>query len=100
AHAEAAQQRRFQIEAEAVARLRHPHIVQVYDSGVHDGWPYLVLEFVEGGTLAQKVAGNPQPPREAAQTVETLAAAMHHAHRAGLVHRDLKPANVLLTEDG
>src|SRR5262249_54827529 len=99
-HAGAEQQRRFQTEAEAVARLRHPNVVQVYDSGVRGGWPYLVLEFVEGGTLAQKVAGNPQPPREAAQAVETLAAAIHHAHRLDLVHRDLKPANVLLTGDG
>ncbi len=100
AHADAEQQRRFRAEAEAVARLCHPNFVQVYDSGVGGRWPYLVLEFVEGGTLAQKVAGNPQPPRAAAQIVETLAAAMQHAHRAGLVHRDLKPANVLLTEDG
>ncbi len=94
------QQRRFRAEAEAIARLRHPNFVQVHDYGVRDGHAYLALEFIEGGTLAQQAAGVPQPPRAAARTVETLAAAMHEAHRAGLVHRDLKPANVLLTADG
>src|SRR5262249_58021121 len=91
---------RFKAEAEAVGRLRHPNFVQVYDHGLQDGCPYLVLEYVEGGTLAQKAAGVPQPPRQTAQIVETLAAAMHHAHGLGLVHRDLKPANVLLTAAG
>jgi WD40 repeat protein len=96
-HADAEQQRRFRAEAEAVARLHHPNIVQVYDYGVHDGQPYLVLEYVEGGTLAQKLEGKPWPPSQAAQLVETLAAAVHYAHGQGLVHRDLKPANILLS---
>jgi serine/threonine protein kinase len=88
---------RFHTEAEAVARLQHPHIVQIHDVGQHQGCPYLALEFVEGGTLAQKLAGAPQPARQAAQLVETLARAMHVAHQRGIVHRDLKPANVLLS---
>ena len=96
AHAGAEVQRRFRVEAEAVARLRHPNIVQVYDYGVYDGQPYLALELVEGGTLAQKTPGAAWPPHDAAQLVETLAEAMHYAHREGLVHRDLKPANILL----
>jgi serine/threonine protein kinase/tetratricopeptide (TPR) repeat protein len=100
AHAGLEQQHRFRTEAEAIARLRHSNFVQVHDYGVCDGHPYLALEFVEGGTLAQKAAGVSMPPRYAAQTVETLASAMHHAHTSGLVHRDLKPANILLTADG
>jgi WD40 repeat protein len=99
-HADAEQQRRFRAEAEAIARLRHANFVQVHDHGHSDGYAYLALELVEGGTLAQKAAGVPQPPAQAAQLVETLAAAMHHAHQLGLVHRDLKPANILFTADG
>jgi serine/threonine-protein kinase len=91
---------RFRVEAEAVARLQHPNIVQVYEVGEQAGRPYFSLEFVSGGSLAQKISGRPQPPREAAQLVETLARAMQAAHQAGVVHRDLKPANVLLTPDG
>src|SRR5437879_1257079 len=100
AHADAEQQRRFAAEAAAVTRIRHPNFVQVYDYDVRGERPYLALEYVEGGTLAQRAAGVPQPPDRAAQTVETLAAAVHHAHLQGVIHRDLKPANVLLTADG
>src|SRR5262249_36980009 len=83
-----------------VARLRHPNIVQVYDYGLRDGHAYLALEFVEGGTLGQKAAGVPQPPRRAAQIAETLATAMHHPHRQGLIPRGLKLTNVLLPAEG
>ena len=100
AYADPEQQRRFRTEAEAIARLRHPNVVQVHDYGVSDGRVYLALEYVEGGTLAQKAAGVAQPPKPAAHIIETLAVAVHHAHRQGLVHRDLKPANILLTSDG
>ena len=91
---------RFQREAEAVASLRHANIVQVYDVGDHDGCPYFTMEFLEGGSLAQTLAGTPQPARQAAALLTTLADAVQVAHQAGIVHRDLKPANILLTADG
>lgn len=91
---------RFRSEAEAVARLQHPNIVQIHEVGEQDGKPFFSLEFVDGGSLAQKIAGKPQPVREAATLVETLARAMQAAHDKGIVHRDLKPGNVLLTADG
>jgi WD40 repeat protein len=92
---------RFRTEAEAVARLQHPNIVQVFEVGEHDGRPFLALEYVGGGSLAEAVRGKPQPPAEAAALVEALARAVQHAHERGVVHRDLKPSNVLLqrTED-
>jgi WD40 repeat protein/tetratricopeptide (TPR) repeat protein len=91
---------RFKVEAESAARLQHPHIVQIHEVGEVEGQPFCALEFVGGGSLAAKLAGTPQPPRQAAQWLLTLAQAMQAAHQAGVVHRDLKPANVLLTEDG
>src|SRR5262245_14955996 len=91
---------RFQREAEAVARLQHPNVVQIHDVGEADGRPYFSMEYVGGGSLAQKLSGHPQPAREAAVLVATLAGAIQVAHVAGIVHRDLKPANVLLTADG
>jgi serine/threonine-protein kinase len=87
---------RFLGEAQAVARLRHPHIVQIHDIGSCGEVPYFCLEFVEGGSLDKKLAGTPQLPRSAAQFVEILARAMHHAHQCRIVHRDLKPGNILL----
>jgi serine/threonine-protein kinase len=100
ARAGAEDRARFRAEAEAVAHLQHPNIVQVYAVGEQDGWPYFSLELVEGGSLAERIAGTPQPARQAAQLVETLARAMQAAHQRGVIHRDLKPANVLLTADG
>jgi serine/threonine-protein kinase len=93
-------QARFQREAEAVASLRHANIVQVHDVGDHEGRPYFTMEFVEGGSLAQALAGTPQPARQAAALLDTLAQAVQVAHQGGIVHRDLKPANILLTADG
>src|SRR5262249_60950008 len=87
-------------EAEAVAALRHPNIVQVHDAGESTGHPYFTMECVEGGSLADSLAGKPPPPRRAAELVVTLAAAVQFAHQSGFIHRDLKPANVLLTADG
>jgi WD40 repeat protein/anti-sigma factor RsiW len=91
---------RFRTEAEALARLQHPNLVQIYDVGHQDGLPYFSLEYCGGGSLAAKLDGTPLPPRPAAELAETLARAMHAAHQQGIVHRDLKPANVLLTADG
>jgi WD40 repeat protein/tetratricopeptide (TPR) repeat protein/predicted Ser/Thr protein kinase len=91
---------RFRVEAEAVARLQHPGIVQVYDVGDHRGQPYMAMELIDGGSLAAKLDGKPQNPRFAAQTAETLCRAMAVAHQFNIVHRDLKPHNVLLTRDG
>jgi WD40 repeat protein/tRNA A-37 threonylcarbamoyl transferase component Bud32 len=99
-HAGPEERARFQTEAEAVARLQHPNIVQIYEVGEQDGRPFFSLEFCAGGSLEQKLAGTPLPPKEAARLAETLARAMHAAHEAGVVHRDLKPANVLLAKDG
>ncbi len=100
AYAGPSERERFQREAEAVAGLRHPNIVQIHDVGDSDGRPYFTMEYVEGGSLAQKLAGTPQPAREAATLVATLAQAVHAAHESKIIHRDLKPANVLLTADG
>jgi len=91
---------RFLREAEAVAGLRHPNVVPVYDIGEADGRSYFTMELVEGGPLAGKLAGTPLPARDAAVLVATLADAVGAAHAAGIVHRDLKPANVLMAADG
>jgi serine/threonine protein kinase/WD40 repeat protein len=88
---------RLRLEAEAVAHLHHSNILQIHDLGSYAGRLFLVLEFIDGPTLAQHCAGIPQAPRWASQLTETLARAMHHAHERGIVHRDLKPANVLLS---
>jgi tRNA A-37 threonylcarbamoyl transferase component Bud32/tetratricopeptide (TPR) repeat protein len=98
--ASAEEARRFRAEAEAAARLQHPNVVQIHEVGEHQGHPYLALEFVEGGSLADRLRGVPLPPRAAAELVETLARAVQAAHEKGVVHRDLKPGNVLLTADG
>jgi tetratricopeptide (TPR) repeat protein len=100
--ADSGQRERFLQEARAVARLRHPNLVQVYEFGEvpaargTTSQPYLVLEYVSGGSLADLLRGSPQPPGEAARLVEALADAIHYAHQQGVIHRDLKPANVLL----
>lgn len=91
---------RFLTEARAVARFQHPHLVQIYEIGAHDGKPYFSMEFLEGGSLSGKLKGTPQPAAEAAALLETLARAVDYAHQKGIVHRDLKPANILLMADG
>jgi WD40 repeat protein len=100
AHASDIDRKRFRREAEAVARLQHPHIVQIHEVGEHEGQPYLALELVDGGCLAQQLRNKPRPARQSAELVETLARAVHVAHECGIVHRDLKPANILLTASG
>jgi serine/threonine protein kinase/Tfp pilus assembly protein PilF len=99
-HAGPEQRRRFRAEAEAVARLKHPNVVQIYEVGEHQGLPFLALEFVDGGSLDRRLNGSPLPPPKAAALLETLARAVHAAHAAGIVHRDLKPGNVLLEQAG
>jgi tRNA A-37 threonylcarbamoyl transferase component Bud32 len=100
AHATLEEKVRFQIEAEAVASLAHPHIVQLHEVGENAGLPYFSLEYCEGGAFDRRLASGPLPVREAAELTEKLARAMHYAHLRGVVHRDLKPANVLFTLDG
>jgi hypothetical protein len=91
---------RFRAEAEAIARLQHPNIVQIYEVGEQDGLPFFSLEFCPGGSLEKELAGTPLQPREAAALAERLARAVATAHEQRIVHRDLKPANVLLADDG
>ena len=91
---------RFRIEAEAVARLRHPNIIQIHEIGEVNGLPFVSLELLEGGSLADRLEGTPQPARPTAELLLTLASAIQVAHDVGIVHRDLKPSNVLFTEDG
>ena len=100
AHAGPVALARFHKEAQAVASLQHPDIVQIHDVGQAGGLPYFSLEFIDGGSLAQQMDGRPQDITQAAWTIHTLARAIHAAHLQGIVHRDLKPANILLTADG
>jgi serine/threonine protein kinase len=91
---------RFQREARAVARLRHPHIVEVYETGETAGQPYIALEYVAGGSLMHVFQGRQLSPIQAAQLIEPIAPAVHAVHLEGVIHRDLKPHNVLLTPAG
>jgi WD40 repeat protein len=91
---------RFSQEAEVIAHLQHPNIVQIYEVGEYADGSYLALEYVDGSTLDRQVNGIPQPPREAGRLVEVLARAVQYAHEQKIIHRDLKPANVLLTAAG
>ncbi|MBI3411638.1 MAG: protein kinase [Planctomycetes bacterium] len=99
-HVDAETLARFQLEAEAVAGLQHPNIVQLYEVGEEGGCPFFSLEYIDGDSLGKKIDGVPQPPKDSARLVQCLAEAMHLAHQRGIIHRDLKPANILLTQDG
>jgi putative methionine-R-sulfoxide reductase with GAF domain len=99
AHAGRHEVARFRTEAEAVARLHHPNIVQVYEVGADQDRPFMALELVDSN-LSRKIAGVSVPPEQAAQWMEALARAVHYAHQHGIIHRDLKPANILLSRDG
>jgi serine/threonine-protein kinase len=98
ANADEEEMKRFRTEAEAIARLQHPNIVQIHEIGTHNGLPFFSLEFCSGGSLGKHLAGTPLPPRDAAALVETLARATYAVHQKGVIHRDLKPANVLLQQ--
>src|SRR5512140_171836 len=90
---------RFKIEAQAIAKLDHPHILPVYDYGEAERTPYLVMKYVPGGTLKDLIAQGPLDVRQTAQLLRQIAEALDHAHQQGVVHRDVKPSNVLL-QDG
>jgi serine/threonine protein kinase len=91
---------RFYLEAASIASLAHPNIVSIYDVGIHDGSPVLVLEFATAGTLKDSLGRRPQPPRPSAELARTIADALHHTHQRGILHRDLKPSNILLMQGG
>jgi serine/threonine-protein kinase len=99
-HADGAARARFDMEAQAVARLQHPNIVQVFEVGEANGVPFFSLEYVAGGTLADAIKQNLLPSRAVADLLATLAHAMAYGHRSNVIHRDLKPSNILLTPDG
>jgi len=92
--------RRLSSEARAAARLLHPNVATVYDVGEHDGLPYIVMELVRGGTLAERLQHPPMGQGESVRLIAQVLAALDAAHRAGILHRDIKPGNILLTEDG
>ena len=91
--------KRFEREAKSLAKLSHPNIVNVHDYGEHDGSPYLVMEYLPGGTL-KKVIGKPIPWQEAVRLLLPVARGVAYAHQRGILHRDIKPANVLITDSG
>jgi eukaryotic-like serine/threonine-protein kinase len=94
------QRRRFRNEAEAVARLDHPHIVPIHDVGQRQGLHYFSMKLISGSSLARRLSEFAEEPRKAAHLVATVAEAIHHAHQRGILHRDIKPANILLDEQG
>jgi serine/threonine-protein kinase len=91
---------RLRKEAEAIARLQHPFIVQLYDVAEYDGQVFLILEYVNGASLSSQLRKHPLPPTDAARLLAQIAQAMQYAHEHGIIHRDLKPSNILLTADG
>jgi WD40 repeat protein len=100
AHTDPERRMRFYNEAKAVARLQHPHIVQIFEVGEHLGVPYFSMEYVEDGTLANRMTGSPWPVPKAVAVVEALARGVQAAHEARIIHRDLKPGNVLISAQG
>jgi eukaryotic-like serine/threonine-protein kinase len=99
-HADEEALARFRTEGAAIARLCHPHVIQLYEFGDRDGQPFFSMEYAAGGSLAGRLKGRPLAVREAAELVRVLALAIEAAHREHIIHRDLKPANVLLMADG
>src|SRR5271168_2153574 len=95
-HAGAGSTARFLAEAQAIARLQHPNIVQIHHIGEADGLPFFELEYLPGGSLDRRLNGTPWPARPAGELVELLGRGVAEAHSSGIVHRDIKPSNVLL----
>ena len=91
---------RFEREAKAISALAHVNICALYDVGTHEGTEYLVMEHLEGQTLAERLASGPLPPEQLLKVSIEIAAALDAAHHAGIIHRDLKPGNVMLTKSG
>jgi eukaryotic-like serine/threonine-protein kinase len=91
---------RFKREARAISQLNHPHICTLHDIGSHDGTDFLVMEFLEGKSLAERLRGGALPLEQVLKIGVEIAAALDKAHRAGIVHRDLKPGNIMLTKSG
>jgi serine/threonine-protein kinase len=91
---------RFRAEAEAAARLDHPHIVPVYTVDAHAGEPFFLMKFIAGTTLAKRLAEGPMPAQEAAELLAQVSRAVHYAHQHGVLHRDLKPSNILIDSEG
>src|SRR5512142_3441732 len=91
---------RFEREARAISQISHPHICALYDVGQADGVEYLVLEYLEGETLEDRIARGPLPMADVLRLGSQIASALACAHRAGIVHRDLKPGNVMITKSG
>jgi hypothetical protein len=91
---------RLRFEASVVARLQHPHIVTLYDVGLHDGQPFFLMQLVEGTTLAKLLAEGPLPPRRVAELLAPVCRAIQYAHERSVLHRDLKPSNVLIDAEG
>ena len=91
---------RFRLEAVAAARLSHPNVVRVFDTGIDDGVCYIVMELFHGTTLESRLADGPLPPAEAASIARGMLHGLAHAHREGIVHRDVKPGNVLIDRSG
>lgn len=98
--ASAVEVERFKTEAEAAAKLDHPNIVPIYETGEHEGRHYFSMKFVKGGSLAEEIAAKPLVPRRAAELLATISRAVHYAHQRGILHRDIKPRNILLDERG
>src|SRR6476619_4341890 len=98
--ADADRLRRFEQEAQAAGVLNHPNITAVYDTGTHEGAPYVVQELLEGETLRSALAGGRLPPRKAIDYASQIARGLAAAHEKGIVHRDLKPENVFVTKAG
>jgi eukaryotic-like serine/threonine-protein kinase len=92
--------RRFEREARAAARISHPHVVAVFDTGEHDGVPFIVMERLSGATLANEIAKGPMDPARAGAIALEVVAALEAAHRLGVIHRDIKPGNILIGTDG